>query len=169
MLSERAPARSAAAAAASRRNGAASCGPTSPQGKAASSRNARKHGLFTAQAVAGPLSPKVAAILAEMECGTDNGRAWQRDLATIAALRLSRADELVRGLQAELAEKVLDQTRSEAELGELIGNLLRMQRHARRFRGQRDRALRRARSSSAASPSPSAQLDSAARSEPALP
>lgn len=130
-----------------------------------SSRNARKHGLFGADAVSGPISPTMVAVFEELAQG-NSALAWQREVATVAALRLSRANALVRHLQAELAASVLDHSLSSGYVGELIGSLARMQRHARRFRGQRDRALRKALGRAPVSPSHPAELENAVPPEP---
>jgi hypothetical protein len=164
-VSEREPARSPAAAAASRRNGTASRGPTTAEGKAASSRNARKHGLFGAEVGAGPISATMAAVFAELE-QVSPVPSWQREVATLAALRLSRANELVSYLQAELAARILDSGATTGHVGELITSLLRMQRHARRFRGQRDRALRKILGQPPAAPLGETELDSTASAPP---
>lgn len=165
-MSERGPARSPAAAQASRRNGAVSRGPTSAEGKAASSRNARKHGLFGADAVSGPISPRLAAVLGELGQGGDHSTLWQREIAIMAALRLSRANELARHLQGQLAVGVLDLSVSDGAVSDLIASLLRMQRHARRFRGQRDRALRKVVGAAAASSRDETKRNSSVGIEP---
>jgi len=160
-VSERESARSPAAAAASRRNGTASRGPTTAEGKAASSRNARKHGLFGAEVGASPISPTVAAVFAELDQVSPTA-SWQREVATLAALRLSRANELVRFFQGELDACLFDHGVTSGHISNLITNLLRMQRHARRFRGQRDRALRKVLRQPPAPPLDETELDSTA-------
>lgn len=82
-------------------------------------------------------------MLGELGQGGDHSTLWQREIAIMAALRLSRANELARHLQGQLAVGVLDLSVSDGAVSDLIASLLRMQRHARRFRGQRDRALRK--------------------------
>lgn len=135
--------RSAAAAAASRRNGARSKGPCTAKGKAASARNSLKHGLFSS--VAGPLSPSPA--VAELGralmvmAGKDGSAAWHIDTAISAAARLEQATAIVQHLRWELGE-LLERDDSAEQLGLVLGNLVRMARYERRFRGRRDRALR---------------------------
>jgi hypothetical protein len=139
-------ARSAAAIEASRRNGARSAGPVSPAGKAASSRNARKHGLF-GQGVAHDdvlPSPSFRRVQAFVAAHPSASRAAMvMAMAELASQRLARAAALVRDGDAALMT-ALDNDADEREIGILIEQVCRLRSYQRRFRGQRDRAVRQA-------------------------
>ena len=139
------PMRSAAAAAASRRNGAVSRGPCTEAGKAVSARNARKHGLFSAapgsDAGFSASLGELASFIAELTGGRADLQMISRN-ALVAAARAERAGEIVVQLKAELALKLEEERSNEAELADLLGQIARIGRYERRFCGQRDRALR---------------------------
>jgi hypothetical protein len=137
---------SEARAQASRRNGARSRGPRTPGGKAAASRNAVKHGLFSVGGIGnGPLPPEAAALAASL-AHLDDGRgenAGDVDVAVGAQAHLEAAQALVAQLDAAIAELLGDATAADARFDALSLQRLRMARYLRRFRGRRDRALRR--------------------------
>ena len=137
--------RSPAAASASRRNGARSTGPGSVAGKASSSQNAVKHGLFRAQPFEPyELSPELARLAATLE-----GLAAARyeaemhvEMACLAHVRLEAATRLVDQLRDELTVILVAGRGDAGRLDDLLEQLVRVSRYQRRFRGQRDRALR---------------------------
>lgn len=139
------PHRSAEAAAASRRNGARSNGPRSASGKAASARNSRKHGLFSAEfaeeASLWPDLTELAEFTADMSAGRP-GSARDSQFILIAAARFAQATRLLGDLRDELngilASEAWDGERSAA----LVDEIVRLGRHQRRFRGQRDHSVR---------------------------
>lgn len=139
------PPRSAASAAASRRNGAQSKGPRTETGKAASAQNSRKHGLFAAGGDnAGEFSPETAQFagyIAELTAGRPDLAPAAREVV-VAAARAERAQDLLEDIRTRLAALLGDDTHSAKEARNLLGQVARIGRYQRRFRGQRDRALR---------------------------
>lgn len=137
--------RSAAAVAASRRNGALSRGPCSADGKAVSAQNSRKHGLFSAapgsEAELAAGLTELASFIAELTGGRADLQMISRN-ALVAAARAERAGEIVVQLKAELALKLEEDRSDEAEVADLLTQIARIGRYERRFCGQRDRALR---------------------------
>ena len=137
--------RSPAAATASRRNGARSKGPRTSGGKAASARNARKHGLFCADSCAPQgLSPSVAALAAALaeQIALRGDAGLLRDRVVLAATRLEQATGIVRSLRTELGQMLASEEPDSKQMTRVLVELVRMGRYERRFRGQRDRALR---------------------------
>lgn len=133
---------SAAAAAASRRNGAQSRGPRTAAGKALASRNALKHGLFS-RPVPGtdlPGSPQVLAALAGMdEAG------WQTGIvqdALFADWQLLQATHLLARLDSEINTLLASGASDPTHLSDLLAQRARIGRYQRRFRGNRDHLLR---------------------------
>ncbi|MCB2050995.1 MAG: hypothetical protein KDE63_06155 [Novosphingobium sp.] len=135
--------RSPAAAKASRRNGANSKGPRSIAGKARSSQNARKHGLFGhRESVAREGSPDLrhlAEVLEELARGCVGGH-QDVERALEAAGKLEDVTVIVGSLGVTLDAWLV--AGGGGELDDLLVELMRMRRYQRRFRGQRDRALR---------------------------
>lgn len=139
------PPRSAASAAASRSNGAQSKGPRTETGKAASAQNARKHGLF---AVGGdnpgefsPETAQFARYIAELTAGRPDLAPAAREVV-VAAVRAERAQDLLEEIRSSLAALLGDDAHNAKEARNLLGQVARIGRYQRRFRGQRDRALR---------------------------
>jgi hypothetical protein len=145
--------RSAAARAASRRNGRRSNGPRSTAGKAASAMNARKHGLFGAAPLDHEMPESTAAgelarRLAAMGAGSDETTTEKFEVLR-AAVSLEAATTLVRDARIELARLL---SFAETDLGDITAaakSLARLCGYQRRFRGQRDRAIRHLRADSA--------------------
>ena len=138
--------RSQAAARASRANGARSKGPQSTAGKQKSARNSLKHGLFRTGFEDGvALSDSVAALARELRALS--GAAWEAralvEAALDAAIRLERAESLVRCIRGEVAVLLYSDAASASLLGRRLGELLRYSRYERRLRGRRDRAMRK--------------------------
>jgi hypothetical protein len=130
---------------ASRRNGALSKGPRTTAGKAASARNAVKHGLFRSHALAPQeLSPAIATLAATLADQASGRGDAARLIETImvAALRLEQATSIVRSLRTDLDQMFARGDMEDARMALVLGQLVRMGRYERRFRGQRDRALR---------------------------
>lgn len=152
--------RSAAAAAASRRNGARSKGPRSASGKAGSARNSRKHGLFSAEfaeeASLAPELDELAALTSALVAGHPSG-ALQSQLILLAAARFAQASRLLSDLRDELSGCLAQQEWDGERITALLGQITRIGQHQRRFRGQRDRALRRL-MTEAATPGPGGQI-----------
>lgn len=137
--------RSAAGVAASRRNGALSNGPRTAAGKAASAQNSRKHGLFSAgDGDHGELSPATA----EFARYIDELTAGRPDLAIagrqalLAAVQAERASILLEEIREELAVLLAEGMCCAHKSKGVLERASRMSRYQRRFRGQRDRALR---------------------------
>ncbi len=137
--------RSPAALVASRRNGANSKGPLSAAGKAKSAQNARKHGLFsTVQGERQERSAEgkaFAAMLHQLQQGRC-GTVWHGEVALEAARKLEDVAGLVRHLQDELGAVLHSGDPRGEQLDRLVKLLASMRRYQRRFRGQRDRAIR---------------------------
>lgn len=126
------------ASSSSRRNGARSKGPKSDTGKAKSSRNAFKHGLRSAVSVQ-PLAMPVWLKDLERELGETLGPALltekdQIDTFLLAQFRLRQCEEL---LDQQLAEAI------ESDVSATAQRLSVLMRYEKRFRGQRDRVLRK--------------------------
>jgi len=137
--------RSAAQAAASRRNGARSRGPQSSAARAASSRNAVKHGLFrTRTPHAFELTGSVRALSHELTLLAAGGpeAAMQTEAVLVAAVGLEEATAMVESLRAEIGVIISSAGSRFGELETLLPQLARMSRYQRRFRGRRDRMLR---------------------------
>lgn len=73
---------------------------------------------------------------------TSSGGWAHAENAVVAAMRLEQATGIVRGLHMELADVFASDPMAADQLTRLLGQLVRMGRYERRFRGQRDRALR---------------------------
>jgi hypothetical protein len=135
--------RSLAAAEASRRNGALGKGPRTPSGKAASSRNAVTHGLFSAALphAALPISPTFAAALASL--GEAAHRTGEAELARLADWRLDHATLLLAELDARIDDLAFAEVSAPDMLTSLLAERARIGRYQHRFRASRDRALRK--------------------------
>lgn len=138
--------RSQAAAQASRTNGARSKGPQSARGKQRSARNSLKHGLFrTGFEDGAALSDSASALARELWYLSDGS--WEArtviENALDAAIRLERAESLVRRIRGEVAALLSSDAASASLLGSRLGELLRYSRYERRLRGRRDRAMRK--------------------------
>lgn len=138
--------RSAASVKASRANGARSRGPRSAAGKQASARNALKHGLFSLQM--NPLetpSAVVRTLAADLQRLA--GRNWKAGLlieaAISAATQLERASVLVKSVRDQIELLLSAEAFSLDLLTNRIETQLRLGRYERRFRGRRDRAIRK--------------------------
>jgi hypothetical protein len=134
--------RSLLAAEASRRNGALGKGPRTPSGKAASSRNAVTHGLFSAAPphAALPVSPLLAQALASL--GEAAQHTGEVELAGLADWRLCHATLLLAELDARIDDLAFAEVSAPDMLTSLLAQRARIGRYQHRFRGQRDRALR---------------------------
>ena len=135
--------RSAAQIAASRRNGARSRGPKSKAAKAASSQNAVKHGLFRRRLDELVGSDEASGdLMRELDLGarSDFDLAGM-ETARTASRQLDEATALVHDIQERVAVAFAEDE-SAAAVADLLGQLARIARYQRRFRGQRDRALR---------------------------
>jgi hypothetical protein len=135
--------RSAAQVAASRRNGARSRGPCGAAAKAVSSRNAVKHGLFRKRLDGDPDANEVNSELVQQLRQDAAGDLDSLCLETIlvANRQLNDAAALVHALQRQVTDLIAT-AHAEAPIDETVVQLWRMARYQRRFRGQRDRALR---------------------------
>jgi len=160
--------RTPAQAAASRTNGSKSRGPRTVAGKEASSQNARQHGLRSVR-MADDERVWLAQLCDEFR---SNGSPMRRSIEQIeqvaaACLRLERAALLFAMRAAELGRvaEVFGTPHGEPELSsnasdyhqevgraaehasqsyiETLNDLQRILRYERRFRGQRDRVIRR--------------------------
>jgi hypothetical protein len=138
--------RSLAAAEASRRNGALSKGPKTALGKLKASQSSRKHGLFRAGLLTGGEVPALAAGLEDILVHTSTGSldlADQPELVRLASAQLDEATRLVGAMRARLDQLLIDDALDTEQLRVLLQRITRMARYQRRFRGKRDRALRR--------------------------
>lgn len=130
------------AADASRRNGALGKGPRTPSGKAASSRNAVTHGLFSAAPphAALPVSPQLAQALASL--GEAAQHTGEVELAGLADWRLCHATLLLAELDARIDDLAFAEVSAPDMLTSLLAERARIGRCEHRFRASRDRALR---------------------------
>lgn len=145
-MKETRPARSLACAEASRRNGARSKGPRTALGKLKASQSSRKHGLFRAALLTGAELPTSAADLEGIAEPRSTGwldMADQSQLVRVAAAQLDEATRLLSEMRAELSSMLVDDAIDSGRLAELLKQITRIARYQRRFRGKRDRALRR--------------------------
>lgn len=136
---------SQAAAEASRRNGANSKGPTSAAGKARSAQNARKHGLFGSSWSADDITSPALDFLAATLDGLMEGNPaapWHRESVLTAAHKLEHASRMVRRLSEKLDGLLRARTIDSLQFEQTLRQLVRIRRYQRRFRGQRDRAMR---------------------------
>jgi len=138
--------RSAAAAQASRTNGARSKGPKSAAGKDASSRNAQKHGLFrTDLDIEASPSPRILTFAEDLRLLAWDGweAAEQRNVALDAVIRLDQATKLVRGASEGVSRTLSSDALDVALLVQQLRDLIRYRRYEGRLRGRRDRAVRK--------------------------
>lgn len=180
------PPRSERQGQASRANGAKGRGPSSPEGKARSAQNARKHGLTgeidPTQAEQAETEELVARLRARYP-DNDPEQAMLKDRVVTATLRLNRARALItetlegianskkdwRAAHKEQINKAVEDTQVlfetafgrgqpnrslakfvAAQIGHITNpappsraSMTRLMQYARRFRGERDRALAR--------------------------
>lgn len=133
--------RSAAAAEASRRNGARSKGPSSADGKAKSARNSVKFGLFSRSADM-QVQSEAARLLAEEVASADDTAASHYLMSALDAW--GRLDQVILLLDRLNADLNLALAAGGGDYEALVQEIVRMGRYERRFRGQRDRAMRAA-------------------------
>ncbi|GGC44425.1 hypothetical protein GCM10011371_34810 [Novosphingobium marinum] len=169
MTEEARPVRSEAARAASRRNGKKGKGPKTPLGKLRSSRNAFQHGLRARRALPPVLPEWLREIEDELVAITGAkgpGRHEHLDRALTASLLLQEIDavydamllQIVGDLQTSLVAPGITACESEATSPEdapsravraeplssrLAKELKKLHRYRRRFRGQRDNAIKK--------------------------
>lgn len=137
--------RSAAAAAASRRNGALSKGPRSASGKAAAARNARKYGLFSSaisedEALL-PAVAELASFAADLAAGSVIAE-LEAHQAVMAAVQLARATQVLEELRDKVSDYLGRERRDPAVLADILRQIARNTGYQSRFRGRRDRLLR---------------------------
>lgn len=138
--------RSLASSEASRRNGALSQGPRTALGKARSARNSRKHGLFSSDLLVAE-ALRVSAI----DLAGDGGQTsagWldladQRQVISLARVQLEHATQLVSEMRVALDQMLAQPVIEVDAVAELLRHTARISGYQRRFRGRRDRALRR--------------------------
>lgn len=135
---------SAARLAANRANARKSTGPKTPKGKAASSRNALRHGL-SITVIEDPVHAEAALRLAAAIAGPDatpdqRERALDLAYAEIDVLRVRQAKHALRAFQAEHAPE--PKTPEDLMDAQLCAALARMDRYERRTLSQRKRMLR---------------------------
>lgn len=138
--------RSLASAEASRRNGALSKGPRTALGKLKASQSSRKHGLFRSSLLLDASLPASADDLKDVVSSTSTGwldGADQSQLVKVALVQLEEATRILREMRAELDGLLASRGLDREHLAELVAQIARMARYQRRFRGKRDRALRR--------------------------
>jgi hypothetical protein len=136
--------RSQASVAASRRNGARSKGPRSAEGKATSSRNSLKYGLFAAGSAASASAADVAAIAEALRGVQDPGGSCHVTTALEASGRLERVTLILARLNEQLDSYLAFGTAEGADLESILQEIVRLGRYQTRFRGQRDRAMKAA-------------------------
>ena len=106
-----------------RKNAKQSTGPRSPEGKARSSQNARKHGLFARDAVLPDENPEdFLQLIADLEQELEAGSPFERRLVHHIACTEWRMRRLVRletgALMSQIEEERLCAQRLQAERGE---------------------------------------------------
>ena len=109
-----------------RKNAKQSTGPRTPEGKARSSQNARKHGLFARDAVLPDENPEeFLQLIADLEEELEAGSAFERRLVHHIACTEWRMRRLVRletgAIMSQLEEERLCAQRLQAGLGEENG------------------------------------------------
>lgn len=138
--------RSLASSEASRRNGALSQGPRTALGKVKSARNSRKHGLFSSELVVAE-----ALRASAIDLRADGGQAsagWldladQAQVIGLVRVQLERATQIVSEMRLELDQLLAQPALDVDDVAELLRRIARISGYQRRFRGKRDRALRR--------------------------
>lgn len=138
--------RSLASSEASRRNGALSQGPRTALGKARSARNSRKHGLFSSNLVV--TEALRASAIDVREDGGQMSAGWldladQSQVISIAGVQLDYATQLVSEMRVALDQMLAQPVLDVDAVAELLRQTVRISGYQRRFRGRRDRALRR--------------------------
>ena len=135
--------RSARAAQASRRNGARSRGPRTATGRERSAQNSLKHGLFSQQKrIDGPL-PAMAQSLGDCFAAAGIISCSDVDMVISAEVDLTKASLLIELADAELDAMLADMAFDTESFTSPLRQRGRIAGYERRFRGRRDRALRR--------------------------